>query len=114
MKQQVTKIQLRQIIREELNKMKEQEMNENIFMDAITFIQNNPESLAFFAPMIAGAAATVKGTIDKLKQFKEKGVEGSKTELVKKAIQAAAGEGVRGIEKATGANTMGQGIGGNK
>ena len=114
MKQQVTKAELRQIIREELNKMKGQEMNENVFMDAITFIQNNPESLAFFAPMLGVVGATVKGTVDKLKQFKEKGVKGSKMDLVKKAIQASAGEGVGAIEKATGANTMGQGIGGNR
>jgi hypothetical protein len=108
MSQPVTKSQLRQIIREELDK----KINENIFQDAITFIQNNPESLAFFAPMLGIVGATAKGTIDKLKQFKNQGVKGSKMELVKKAIQASAGEGAGAIEKATGANTKGQGIGG--
>ena len=109
-KQILTKTALKKLIKEEVEK----QINENIFVDAINFIRDNPESLAFFGPMIAGAAVTVKATIDKLNQFAADNVKGSKMELVKKAIQAAAGEGVRGIEKATGADTMGQGLGGFK
>jgi len=115
MKQQITKTQLRQIIREELSKMKGQQMNEDFVSDAINWVSSNSQVLGTVASLfgIVGTA-TAAATLAKLKQFKEQGVKGSKMELVKKALQAAAGEGVSGIEKSTGANTMGQGIGGNR
>jgi hypothetical protein len=40
--------------------------------------------------------------ISKLNEFKKQGITGTKMELVKKALQAAAGEGVSAIEKSTG------------
>jgi hypothetical protein len=115
MRQQITKTQLKQIIREELDKMKKQQVDENVVADALSWVSANSQVLGTVASLfgIVGTA-TAAAVIAKLKQFKEQGVTGSKMELVKKALQAAAGEGVSAIEKSTGANSTGQGIGGNK
>jgi len=116
MRQQITKTQLKQIIREELGKMKGQQLNENIIADALQWVMMYKDVLGPLAGLfgIAGTA-TAAMTIAKLKQFKKDGVTaGSKMELIKKALQAAAGEGVDSMERVTGANTKGQGIGGYK
>lgn len=115
MRQQITKTQLKQIIREELGKMKGQQLNEVSIADAINWVSSNSQVLGTVASLfgIVGTA-TAAAVVSKLKQFKEQGVTGTKMELVKKALQAAAGEGVSAIEKSTGANTPGQGIGGNR
>jgi len=116
MKQQITKSQLAEIVREELGKMKKQQMNENVVGDALNWVVANKDTLGPIAGLLGiVGSATAAMTIAKLKQFKEQGITaGSKMELIKKALQAAAGEGVNAIEKSTGANTPGQGIGGNR
>jgi hypothetical protein len=114
MKQKITKSQLAEIIREEMGKMKEP-VNEGFIDDAINWVSQNSMVIGtLFSLFGVVGTATAAAVISKLNEFKKQGITGTKMELIKKALQSAAGEGVSAIEKSTGANTKGQGIGGYK
>jgi hypothetical protein len=112
-KQILTKSVLRQLISEEVEKQihmekKQIQMNEN----PLQFISDNPEAIAGI-----GTLATILGPLA-FETFKAivKSPKDAKS-IVKNAVEAAqksAGKSVKGIEKATGADTMGQGLGGFK
>lgn len=109
-KQILTKSILRQLIKEEVAKQTQTKLNEN----PLQFIMDNPESLAGLMAFLGIGAATAKTAVDK---FKAAASDKEKQSILKRAFSAvrgAAGDTVSGIEKATGANTMGQGIGGSK
>ena len=113
-KQILTKSVLRQLIKEEVAKQTEAAKQTKLNENPIQFIMDNPESLAGLMAFLGIGAATAKTAVDK---FKAANSDKEKQSILKRAFSAvrgAAGDTVSGIEKATGANTMGQGIGGSK
>jgi hypothetical protein len=124
MKQKITKAQLAEIIREEMGKMKgkeKQPVNESVLaaiwqaiQPIIQFISDNAtvvQVLTSMALVLGGAGtAAVKSEISRMTKEDPNFSKLPGKEQFKKAIQSIQGS----ADAATGTNTPGQGIGGNR
>jgi hypothetical protein len=124
MKQKITKAQLAEIIREEMGKMKgkeKQPVNESVLaaiwqaiQPIIQFISDNAtvvQVLTSMALVLGGAGtAAVKSEISRMTTEDPNFSKLPGKEQFKKAIQSIQGS----ADAATGTNTPGQGIGGNR
>jgi hypothetical protein len=115
MKQKITKAQLAEIIREEMGKMKTKpaakpEMDE-AGSEIMQWISANSQVLSTLGTLIGITGSAVGAAI--ASQFKAAKAENPDANF-KTLVSKAAGKVLGAADAATGANTPGQGIGGNR
>ena len=114
MKQKITKAQLAEIIREEMGKMKGQQAKPELdeaAAEIMQWISDNSQVLSTLGTLIGITGSAVgAGIASQFKAAKAENPGASFGTLVSKAAAKVLGA----ADAATGANTPGQGIGGNK
>jgi len=115
MKQKITKAQLAEIIREEMSKMKTKpavkpEMDEST-AEIMQWISANSQVLSTLAGLIGITSSAVGAAI--ASQFKAAKAENPDANF-RTLVSKAAGKVLGAADAATGTNTPGQGIGGNR